>query len=111
MGKKKGEVTDKELRRLIKSLRKFATPLDRLDLIKVDSNLTHIANDKLKGHICDILSKLQQQFNDNLRLKDKRKNKKDNDKINEEVKKEEETQADNEVQHKIRIGTAVDVSV
>merc|ERR1711972_1025355 len=95
-------------RKLIKSLRKFANPLDRLDLIKVDSNLTHIANEKLNGHIFDILSKLKQQFNDNLRLKDKRKTDKklaskiddDNeDKTLAEIKKEVsmEVEGDNKV--------------
>merc|ERR1712157_388904 len=68
-------LSDKEIRRLIRSLRRYANPLERLEVISKDIAIepTILPYDVLKEIIVTILGKLQLQYKENMRAKDKKK--------------------------------------
>ena len=66
-------LNDKEIRKLVRSLRKFANPLERTEMILQDMGVANLDLSTLKEIIIKLLSLLKNQYETNMRSKDKKK--------------------------------------
>lgn len=80
-------LSDKEIRRLVRSLRKIANPLERTEMILHDTEL-NLSIPVLNKVIVTLLGKLQNQFEQNQRCKDKKSRSKKSSRDDEKEQKE-----------------------